>query len=328
MIFKFLKKVPAGMMIVPMFLSALINTFFPDMLQIGSFTTAVFTSAGTAAVLGVQLVCMGAQLRVKELAEVVRRGGVLLLSKYVIGAIIGIIVGKVFGMVGIFGLTTLAIISAITNSNGSMYLALNVEYGDEVDQTAMSLLAINDGLFLTLVTLGASGLAQIPITSLIAVIVPIIFGMIIGNIDKKMSEFLEPGIGLLLPFVGITLGAGIDVKGIVAGGAPGILLGIITVCISGPFVVLCDKIFNKRPGYAGWAVSSTAGNAIAVPAVVASIDANWAPYVTAATTQVAASTVMTAILIPIITAWWAKKYGCPKYPLSGQDFSKKDWKAK
>ena len=252
----------------------------------------------------------------------------LLLSKYVIGAIIGIIVGKAFGMVGIFGLTTLAIISAITNSNGSMYLALNVEYGDEVDQTAMSLLAINDGPFLTLVTLGASGLAQIPITSLIAVIVPIIFGMIIGNIDKKMSEFLEPGIGLLLPFVGITLGAGIDVKGIVAGGAPGILLGIITVCISGPFVVLCDRIFNKRPGYAGWAVSSTAGNAIAVPAVVASIDASWAPYVTAATTQVAASTVMTAILIPIITAWWAKKYGCPKYPLQGQDFSKKDWKAK
>ena len=328
MILKFLKKVPAGMMIVPMFLSALINTFFPDMLKIGSFTTAVFTSAGTAAVLGVQLVCMGAQLRVKELAEVVRRGGVLLLSKYVIGAIIGLIVGKVFGMVGLFGLTTLAKISAITNSNGSMYLALNVEYGDEVDQTAMSLLAINDGPFLTLVTLGASGLAQIPITSLIAVIVPIIFGMIIGNIDKKMSEFLELGIGLLLPFVGITLGAGIDVKGIVAGGAPGILLGIITVCISGPFVVLCDRIFNKRPGYAGWAVSSTAGNAIAVPAVVASIDASWAPYVTAATTQVAASTVMTAILIPIITAWWAKKYGCPKYPLQGQDFSKKDWKAK
>lgn len=328
MILKFLKKVPAGMMIVPMFLSALINTFFPDMLQIGSFTTAVFTSAGTAAVLGVQLVCMGAQLRVKELAEVLKRGGVLLLSKYAIGAIIGIIVGKVFGMVGIFGLTTLAIISAITNSNGSMYLALNVEYGDEVDQTAMSLLAINDGPFLTLVTLGASGLAQIPITSLIAVIVPIIFGMIIGNIDKEMSEFLEPGIGLLLPFVGITLGAGIDVKGIVQGGTPGILLGIITVCISGPFVVLCDRIFNKRPGYAGWAVSSTAGNAIAVPAVVASIDSSWAPYVTAATTQVAASTVMTAILIPIITAWWAKKYGCPKYPLQGQDFSKKDWKSK
>ncbi|KXO14569.1 2-keto-3-deoxygluconate permease [Peptoniphilus sp. GNH] len=328
MIHKFLNKVPAGMMIVPMFLSAIINTFFPDLLQIGSFTTAIFTSAGATAIMGVQLVCMGAQLRVKELAQVARRGGVLLLSKYAIGAVIGVVIGKVFGMGGFLGLTTLAVISAITNSNGSMYLALNVEYGDEIDQTAMSFLAINDGPFLTLITLGASGLATIPVSSLIAVIIPIAFGMLIGNLDNKMSKFLEPGVGLLLPFVGITLGAGINIKGIIGGGAPGILLGLITVFISGPFVVFFDRILNKRPGYAGWAVSSTAGNAIAVPAVVATIDSAWAPYVAAATTQVAASTVLTAILIPIMTAWWAKKYGCPKYPLPGQDFSKKDWKAK
>lgn len=56
MIMDFLKKVPAGMMIVPMFISAIFNTFFADALQIGSFTTAVFTSAGSAAILGVQLV--------------------------------------------------------------------------------------------------------------------------------------------------------------------------------------------------------------------------------------------------------------------------------
>ena len=30
MIMDFLKKVPAGMMIVPMFLSAIVNTFFAD----------------------------------------------------------------------------------------------------------------------------------------------------------------------------------------------------------------------------------------------------------------------------------------------------------
>ncbi|WBW49856.1 2-keto-3-deoxygluconate permease [Peptoniphilus equinus] len=326
MIMRFLKRIPAGMMIVPMFLSSIVNTFFPEMLQIGSFTTAVFTSQGSAAILGVQLICMGAQLRIKELLQVVKRGGVLLLSKWLIGALIGIVIGKVFGMAGFLGLTTLAVVSAITNSNGSMYLALNVEYGDEVDQTAMSLLAINDGPFLTLLTLGASGLANVPIVSLIAVIVPILFGMLLGNLDEKLSEFLEPGVGLLLPFVGITLGAGINITNILAGGGPGILLGLMTVCISGPFVVLCDRLLNRRPGYAGWAVSSTAGNAIAVPAVIATVDPAWAQYVEAATTQVAASTVVTAILIPIITAWWAKKYGCPKFPLVGQDFSKAYWK--
>lgn len=312
MIMKFLKKVPAGMMIVPMFLSSIINTFFPGALQIGSFTTAIFTSAGSTAILGVQLVCMGAQLRVTELIQVIRRGGVLLISKFAIGAIIGVLFGKIFGMVGVFGLTTLAIISAITNSNGSLYLALVTEYGDEVDQTAMSLLALNDGPFFTLVVLGASGMANVPVISLVAVVVPIIFGMILGNLDKKVQEFLEPGVTMLLPFVGITLGAGINLTDILNGGLGGIALGLMTVLISGPFVVICDRIFNKRPGYAGWAVSTTAGNAIAVPAAVATIDAAWAPFVAQATTQVAASTVLTAIAIPFITAWWANKYGSHK----------------
>lgn len=323
MIMKFLKKVPAGMMIVPMFISALVNTFAPQILQIGSFTTATLTSAGTASVLGVQLICMGAQLRIKELVQVVRRGGVLLISKFLVGAIIGIAFGKLFGMTGFLGLTSLAMISAITNSNGSLYLALTAEYGDEVDQTAMSLLAINDGPFLTLVALGASGMANIPFMSLVAVVVPILFGMLLGNLDKSLQEFLKPGVSLLLPFVGITLGAGINITNILKGGAGGILLGLITIVISGPLVVLADKIFNKRPGYAGWAVSTTAGNAIAVPAAVATIDPAWAPFVAEATTQVAASTVLTAICIPFIAAWWAKKYGCPKYPLPGQNFDKK-----
>ena len=316
MIKDFLDKVPAGLMIIPMFLSSIINTFFPEVFQIGSFTTAIFTSAGVAAIIGVQLVCMGSQLRVQELAAVVKRGGTLLLSKFAVGAIIGLVIGKVFGMDGVFGLTTLAVISAVTNSNGSLYLALMSTYGDEVDQSAMSFLALNDGPFFTLVVLGASGMATIPFMSLVAVIVPIVFGMVLGNLDEKMSKFLAPGVGLLVPFVGMTLGAGINITNIAKGGFSGVLLGLITVLISGPFVVFMDRVINKRPGYAGWAVSTTAGNAIAVPAVVAALDPAWAPYVATATTQVAASTVFTAIAIPFITGWWVSKYGSPQKPLN------------
>ena len=48
MIMKFLKKIPAGMMVVPMLLGAFINTFIPEIVNIGSFTTAVFTNAASA----------------------------------------------------------------------------------------------------------------------------------------------------------------------------------------------------------------------------------------------------------------------------------------
>lgn len=322
MIMDFLKKIPAGIMIAPMFISAIFNTFWPNALQIGSFTTAVFTNQGLVAIIGTQLVCMGAQLRVKEIFLIIRRGGVLLISKFLIGMLIGIAIGKIFGNVGLLGLTSLAVISSVTNGNGSIYLALMNTYGDEVDQGAFSILTLNDGPFFTLVALGASGMANIPFISILAVIIPLAFGIMLGNMDKKVSEFLAPGMTILIPFVGFTIGGSINIKNIVAGGMSGILLGLITLFIGGTFILLCDKFINKRPGYAAWAVATTAGNAIATPAAIALIDKNWTPYVSIATTQVAASAVITAILAPIITSIWVKKYGSPKMPIAGQSLDK------
>ena len=299
MIMRFLKKIPAGMMVVPMLLGAIINTFLPEVTNIGSFTTAVFTSAGANTAIGIQLFCLGTTLRVRDMGGVVKRGGVLLISKFVIGAAIGIVVGKVFGPTGVLGLSSLAIISAVTNSNGSIYLALMNSYGDTVDQAAMPLLAINDGPMLTMIAMGIGGLADIPFMALVAAIGPILVGMILGNIDKDLSDFLAPAGTILLPFVGFCLGAGMNLTNIAKGGAQGILLGLF---------------ISRRPGYAGWAVATTAGNAVAVPAVIAEADPSWAQWADVATSQVAASAILTAILVPIITSWWAKKFGCPKFP--------------
>lgn len=318
MIMKFLKKVPAGMMIVPLLIGSFMNTFFADALQIGSFTTAVFSNAGAATAMGIQLFCLGTTLQVRDMPQVLKRGGILLLSKFAIGAAIGITVGKLFGMGGIMGLTTLAIISAVTNSNGSVYLALTQTYGDETDSAAMALLALNDGPLFTLIALGASGLANVPIKALVATLIPIALGMLLGNLDKSFQKFMEPAGSILIPFVGFSLGAGINLTNVVKGGPQGIALGLITVFVGGGFILLCDKFIGKRPGYAAWAVATTAGNAVAVPAAVALIDPSWAPFVDVATTQVAAAVVVTAILAPVMTNFWAKKYGCPKMPLKGQ----------
>lgn len=147
MIMNFLKKVPAGMMIVPLLIGAILNTFCSSILQVGSLTTATFSNAGAATAMGIQLVCLGTTLRFNELGSVLKRGGVLLISKFVAGAVIGIVVGKVFGTDGFLGLSALAIICAVTNSNGSVYLSLMQSYGDEVDCGAMALLSLNDGPF-------------------------------------------------------------------------------------------------------------------------------------------------------------------------------------
>lgn len=319
MILNFLKKVPAGMMVIPLLLGSLIVTIFPNAFEIGGLTAAVFSSAGTNTLLGAQLFCMGTALSVKDMPKVLKRGGVLLLAKFAIGAGIGILVGKVFGAAGFLGLTPLAIICAVTNSNGSVYLTLMGEYGDEADCGCFPLLALNDGPFFTLVALGASGLANIPFQSLIAAIIPIALGMLLGNLDKGLRNLFAPMGSAIIPLIGFALGTGINLTNVLKGGFPGILLRLITVFVGGGFILLCDKFITRRPGYAAWAVATTAGNAVAVPAAVALIDTAWEPYVATVTVQVAASVVVSCILAPIITSWWAKKHGCPKMPLEGQE---------
>jgi 2-keto-3-deoxygluconate permease len=320
MIKRFLNKVPAGMMVIPLLLGSVLATLFPQVLEIGGLTTALFSSAGTNTLLGVLLFSMGTTLQVKDMPKVLKRGGVLLLSKFAIGAILGILVGKLFGDAGFLGLSALAIVSAVTNSNGSIYLTLVDSYGDEADCGCFPILALNDGPFFTLLALGASGIAEIPFMSLVAAIVPILLGMLIGNIDKGMRDIFAPMGNGIIPLIGFALGTGIDLVDVVKGGLPGILLGLITVFIGGGFIVLCDKFLSRRPGYAGWAVATTAGNAVAVPAAVALADPAMKAIEATATVQVAASVVVTSLLVPFITSWWAKKFGCPKFPKEGQTF--------
>lgn len=311
---KILGKIPAGIMIIPLLLGALINTFCPQILQIGTYTTATFTSAGTISITGVFFVCVGAQLQFREIPRVLRRGGTLLLAKFAIGALLGIVVGKVFGSAGFLGLSSLAIISAVTNSNGGIYVSLMKIYGDDIDVASVSLLSINDGPFLTLVAMGTSGLASINLMALLAAVMPILVGMVLGNFSSKIKSFLDEGTRLLIPFIGFCLGGGINLYNIVKSGFPGILLGLICAYVGGVFILLCDKLIAGRPGYAAWAVSTTAGNAVLVPAVVAEIDPTLKATAAAATPQVAAAVVVTAILAPIMTNLWAKKFGCPAFP--------------
>lgn len=264
---------------------------------------------------------MGTALQVRDMPAVLKRGGVLLISKFAIGAALGILVGKLFGSAGFLGLSTLSIVAAVTNSNGSVYLTLMGNYGDRADAGCFPLLALNDGPFFTLLALGTSGLANVPFQSLAAAIIPVALGMLIGNLDRDMKNLFATMGAAIIPLIGFALGTGINLVNIVKGGISGILLGLITVFIGGAFIVLCDRFISKRPGYAGWAVATTAGNAVAVPAAVALVDPSLAAVAETATVQVAASVVVTCILVPFITSWWAKKFGCPQAPLEGQKFA-------
>ena len=311
-ILKTIQKIPGGLMIVPLFLGVILNSFVPDLLNIGGLSSALFSSQGTNTTIAITLFCVGAQINIKQAGEVLKRGTVLLLAKFAAGAIFGVLVGKIFGMGGILGISAVAIVAAITNSNAGLYLSLCSIYGDEKDLGAQSMLSINDGPFLTMLVFGASGLADVPVKSLLAAIGPVLVGMLLGNLDRDIAKFLENGPMFMIPFFSFCLGAGISIQTLFVGGVRGILLGFMSVGLSGLFCILADRYINRRPGYAGAAISSTAGNAAATPAMFAAAVPEMEPYVESATAQCACAVIVTLIMVPILTNWAVKKWGDAK----------------
>jgi 2-keto-3-deoxygluconate permease len=223
---------------------------------------------------------------------------------------------------GLFiGMAPLAIIAAMTNSNGGMYMALVGQYGKEDDKAAYSLLALNDGPFLTMVALSIFGTmgfvdGMFSAKSFIAVLLPIVIGMILGNLDPELKAFLTKGSDMLIPFFAFALGMGINFTAIIEGGLAGILLGVITVIFTGGSGYLLFKWIGWNP-LVGAAEGTTAGNAVATPAAIVAANASFAQYADLATVQIAASVVTTAILLPIVMGFLAKrlekKGGLAKY---------------
>ncbi len=311
-IYQNIQKFPGGMMVVPLLLGSIIGTFFPQALSIGGMTTALF-KGGAGAIIAMSLFCVGSQISVREAAEPLKRGAILLFFKFLAGFIPTLIVKSIWGPEGVLGITPLMLLCAVTNSNGGLYMGLVGTFGDEDDLGAQSLLGINDGPFLALIGIGAAGLGSFDAIALVASIVPIVVGMILGNLDKDMAKFLGQGIAVTIPFFAFPLGASINLTNVASGGIKGIFLGFLVIALTALFVIPADRKILKRPGYAGAAVCTTAGNAVAVPALVAEIAPAYAPQVQTATTAVAAAVVITTIFTPIFTSWVVKKWGSPKY---------------
>ena len=303
-------------MIIPMFISVIFNAIFPDFVKMGSLTTAIFSKSAVVPLTAAVLFFAGTQLKLNEAPEALKRGGVLLLAKFFAGYAVGTLFGMIFGPAGILGISALAIFTALLSSNGSIYLAIAGDYGDDVDFGAYSLLSIKDGPFLTLLALGASGASDIPLMTLFATLFPMILGIILGNLYPGIRNRFGGGAHLLIPLIGISVGSSLNLSLMFSAGISGIILGIAAFVVGGIILIAADKVILRRPGYAGASLASVAGSAVATPTIVAGIVPGIEEAAALASVQVAAAVIVTAILCPMLTSWALKKWGAPKYTQS------------
>ena len=304
MLSKFFKKVPAATIVVPMFFACIINTFMPNLLQIGPMTSAITSKEGLNALIDVTLVAVGSQLTFKRLRLALHRGLVLLISKILTGLILGFIFFRLFGRDGILGISALAFIAAISNQNNSIFIGLISDFGDEYDVASAAITAIISVPIFTFLILSVLGVADISPNSILDLALPIIVGIVLGNIDKNFCEFLAGTQKFTLPFLGFAIGAGINIMDIFKGGLAGVILSLLTLGASFIISVPADIYINKRPGWAGIANYTAAGNSVIVPALVADLDPSWQAYEGIAAAQLGTVVILSSILIPFAVSLW------------------------
>lgn len=302
-----LQRIPGGIMLIPLIIGSLIKTFFPGFLDLGSFTTGLFKTGATP-LIALLILATGAQITLRQSSQVLVKSSLVLLTKTVLPGLLIIAVGFAFGKNGVLGLSLLALMTAFTNSNGGLWLALSSEYGDEADSGAYLASALDDGPFFPLLLLGISGLAAIPAKAVLAALIPFLIGIVWGNLDQKFQDLMKPVPGIVIPFFALSLGAGIDLRSLATGGLTGIVLGLLVVLITGGLAHLGYRYLLREKSAIGFASGTVAGNAVATPLVIAQADPTFQPFVQVATAQVAAAVLVSAIGASFVTAYLTKKY--------------------
>lgn len=314
-------KIPGGMMIIPLLIGAIIRTIFPDLADNtvfkSSFSGGLMT--GASALLAAFYICLGSTIEFKAAGYILKKGVALWAGKIALAAVVGLLIkflapdqNHMF-----LGLSALAIVAAFSDSNGGLYMALMGQFSKRSeDVAAYSIMSLESGPFFTMLILGVAGLASFPIMGFVYALLPLILGMILGNLDSDMRKFLSQGQDVLIPMFALALGFGINLKNVISAGMSGVVLGLAVVVVTGIVLILLDKLTGGT-GLAGMAAATTAGNAAAVPVAVAALYAGYKGIAPTATVQVAAAVIVTSILVPIITAWYSKRVEKKSQALSG-----------
>lgn len=307
--FKLMKKMPAGTILIPMFISAILSTIFPNMYSIGGTTVATFSEAAVGFCIGFISFVSGSIIRPKTLGALAKKHGVILLFRIILAMVFGYAFFSIFGDAGVFGISTVAFIVVICSVNPAIYLALVQEYGDESDFGFFSILGIMPLSVLPMIVYSLSRGTAIDWMPLISTVIPILAGFIIGNLDKDFADFLKPGVSLIMPFLGWSLGAGINLRLALSGGVQGLILALFMYVVFYGLCLLFERLVMKSNGIISLAMGTVAGVSISNVNSIAIVDQTARQYVQSAQAQVAILVILTAVLTPIVTTQWAKMQG-------------------
>lgn len=303
-----LEAVPGGLVLTALLTGTLLRTFAPAVLDAGGYVTAM--ASGTEVYMGVLLFCTGVMIDLRHGPRLLRRGAVMVGAKILLGMVLGYLAVR-FGPV--LGLSGIAVTAALTNTNGSLGLALINRYGDPEDVAALALRLVGTGPLITLLVLGVAGQVDSLARSIVVTVAPLLLGMLLGTFDRDAIDLFAPVVRGIVPLSMFAVGSRIDLATAITAGLAGFLLAglvLATGCLVG---IWADRRTGGQ-GIAGATLGTTAGNAVLTPAAVAAFVPAASPLVAAASAQIATACIVTSLVIPFVIARLQKQFPAPLAP--------------
>ena len=309
---KFMNKIPAGAFIVPLVISMILFTFFPNLFIIGGITESFLSASGSSFVIGMLCFASGTTIKFNDLKNLLKYQGSLILVKVIPSLILSFAFLFAFGLEGIFGISGLAFVATIISTNPAVYVAILTAFGREYEAGIYPFAGIIALPILPLIVMSvfeSGGLTGVNWWPVISVFVPLILGMILGNIDPSFSDIFSKTMPALLMLLGWTLGQGMNFIEAIKSGVPGLIMTVFFLIVTLPITYFFEKKVLKGEGYSAIGLSTIAGVSTATPAAVAVAIPELLPYVTSATAILLTGVMVTSILAPILTGRLAKKRG-------------------
>jgi 2-keto-3-deoxygluconate permease len=297
-----MRKIPAGLFIIPMILGAIINTFFKGFLSAGGFITAMFKD-GTLAIVGITILFSGAIIDLKIFRKSLIRGGILLLTRVILAFVFSIFLFKIFHVNSILGISALAFATAFSMPNAGLFIALAEKYQKD-SLVMLPFLSIATSPLIAMLVMGSSGM-HMTVMDFVDILFPLVLGMVLGAVDKTFKEFFENGLPAVLLLLAFCLGTTVDLRELYYAGLPGVILAFITV-ISLSFAGYFTDRWVGGTGFSAVASSSIAGSSLVIPPLLVKIDPSLAPLADQALSQVASAVIVSTIISPIITYFVVK----------------------
>lgn len=312
MIMKFMNKIPAGNFILPLIVSMILYTFFPNLFRIGGVTESFFSADASGFVIGMLCFSSGTTIKLNDLKELLKYQGSLILIKVVLSLILSFGFLFAFGLDGIWGISGLAFVATIISTNPAVYVAILNAFGRERDAGIYPFAGIIALPILPLIVMSvyaSGGLTGVNWWPVISVFVPLILGMILGNIDSGFTEVFSKTMPALLMLLGWSLGQGMNFLEAIRSGVPGIIMTVFFLIVTLPITYFFEKSSLKGAGYSAIGLSTIAGVSTSTPAAVAAAIPELQPYVTSATAIILTGVIITSILAPILTGQLATRRG-------------------